>query len=250
METLGQLGFEQLELMASKPHLDLADPGWCDAVRRAQDETGTQVMSVNPPGMDLNLASPDPEVRAWSQEHYCRVADLAASIGAAYLVVVPGTRHPLLPCPEDDALDWVAEGVETIARATSAVGVRLLLETTPSRILDRGSELAAFIDRLGLNDEVGICYDVANAFMVEDPAAELPKLGSRVDLIHLSDTTRSRWGHSAIGSGEVDWEAIVESLLALDHGPAVMLETIHPSHQTEGLITDRRRLVEAGWGVS
>ena len=244
---LAQLGFAGVELMASAPHMDMDNAGeWVTATLEAQRASGIPILGVNPPGLDLNLASTDPDWRRLSQSQYCRAAAMAGDIGAKYLVVVPGRRHPLLPCPVEAAVGWFEESLELIHRTASRSGLTVVLENTPSNFLDSAVELVELLKRVAIPD-LGICYDVANGFMVENPKRGLEVVDEFLSVVHLSDTTRARWRHDPIGNGDVSWPEVHEATTNATGQPVTVLETIHLQNIGRGLQRDLDTLRDSGW---
>lgn len=250
IEDLAAAGFEQVELMAALPHIDLWHRGreLASEIATASRRTGLRVAGLNPPGLDINIGSPDDSMRAWSVDMYVRIGQLAADVSAAYLVVHPGRRHVLVPAPAPEAREWVIDSVARIADALAPAGVRVLFENTPTRLLDTAEECMSVVHDLSGRD-VGLVYDVANGFMVEDPAAGLRVVAEHVDVVHVSDTTAAHWRHDPIGNGEVDFGAVAEVLADVGRRPDVVLETVHDVDIRQGLDRDCRLLQAAGFAA-
>lgn len=245
---IAEAGFPQVELMAALPHIDLY--GRADElareIRAASTRTGLGIAGLNPPGLDVNIGSPDRSMRDWSVDTYVDIGRLAAEVGARYLVVHPGKRHVLVPAPANLAREWVATAVTSIADALAPTGVRVLFENTPTGLLDTAAECAELVREIG-TDKLGSVYDVANGFMVEDPAAGLRTVAEYAEIIHLSDTTAARWSHDPIGTGEVDFAAVAAAAKAVGFEGDVVLETVHAGGISSGLVGDRELLRDAGW---
>ncbi len=242
-------GYTGAEFMAAPPHVQPAgelEPA-AAAIRRASEQAGIPISSVVPAGLDVNLASPDGSMRAWSVRHYIEVGRLAAAVGASYLVIHPGRRHPFKPAPYDEARGWIIDGVAEIVASLEDDGLRAVFENTPSNILDSASECLEVVAAVG-SDRLGICYDVANGFMIEDPADGLRTVGDALELVHLSDTTAAKWLHAPIGTGEVDFGAAAAAIEDLGYDGPVVAETIHADDAGEGLRADLSALSAAGWG--
>lgn len=248
LAAIAKAGYAGAEFMASPPHVqpDADASQLADTIHKACERADTRINSVVPAGLDVNLASPDAAMRDWSIRHYLTVGRLAASLGATYLVVHPGRRHPFRPAPYDDARDWIVEGTAEIAEAMRGEGVRPVFENTPSNILDTAEECLEVVRAVG-SDRLGICYDVANGFMVEDPAEGLLTVAESLELVHLSDTTAAKWLHDPIGTGEVDFAGIATTIQQLGYDGPIVAETIHDHDAGSGLHHDREELLRAGW---
>jgi sugar phosphate isomerase/epimerase len=248
---IAEAGFDRLELLAAAPHVDAGEPGSAaDRVIAACRRAGVSVHSVVPSGVDVNLASPDPTMREWSVGHFVTMGRLAADVGARWFIVHLGRRHPLRPAPYDRYRRWVTDGVHSVLDALSSVEVGVLIENTPTGVLDTGEECARLVEAVG-SDLLGVCYDVANGHMVEDVRAGLTAAGRHLGLVHLSDTTKAVWAHDPIGAGEVDFARVAATVSGLGYEGRFVLETLHDGEPVRGFNEDLAALRRAGrWGGS
>ena len=240
LRSLADAGHEQVEVLAAPPHVDLDDlttavAGLVPVIR----ETGQRVTSVVPSGVDVNLASSQQEMRGWSRRQFVAAATLAAELGASRVVVHPGRRHPLRPPPREELWDRVVDGLGTIASAAHQLGVEVLLENVPTGLIDTAAECVEVATLL--QGPVGLCFDVANAFMVEDPARAIRSLPVPPALVHVSDTRHDRWLHDPLGTGDVAWDDVAAALLASAYDGPVVLETLHDRDPGEGFDRDATR---------
>jgi sugar phosphate isomerase/epimerase len=247
IDVIGTAGFQRVEVLAAPPHVDAGD--WrtaADRIVAASTRAGVGVHSVVPSGVDVNLASPDSTMREWSVGYFTSIGRLAAQVGARWLIVHPGRRHPLRPAPEAYYRQWVADGLRRVLDAMSGTETGLLIENTPTGVLDTGEEIAELVAQVN-SDALRICYDVANGHMVEDTADGLSAVGAHLGLIHLSDTTKAVWAHDPIGMGELDFESIRTSVSALGYRGEFVVETLHDGDAAEGFNADLAALRNAGW---
>ena len=243
-------GFRQVELLAAPPHVDAGE--WRQAAQRitvACRSAGVKVHSVAPSGVDVNLASPDSTMRNWSVGYFATIGRFAAAVGARWLIIHPGRRHPLRPAPDGAYRQWVADGVRRILDELSDLEIDVLFENTPTGILDTGEEIAQLVEQVD-SGAVRICYDVANGHMVEDVEAGVRASGRFLGLVHLSDTTRRAWAHDPIGTGELDFERLAEAVSEVGYDGEVVLETLHDGDVAKGFSTDLALLQQAGWRTS
>ncbi len=245
---VARAGFSDVELLAAPPHVDAGERPWAvaDRIAKAAGCAGVQVNSVVPSGVDVNLASPDSSMRRWSVRYFGTIGRLAADIGARWLIIHPGRRHPLRPAPYDQYRQWVLDGIRVLLDDLSGVDIGVLFENTPTGILDAGTECAGLVGEIG-PDRIGVCYDIANGHMVEDVHAGLAAVGRYLRLVHLSDTTRASWAHDPIGSGEIDFQMVAATVAALGYTGDVVIETLHDGDAAEGFTADVAALRSAGW---
>lgn len=236
---LADAGYEQVEILAAPPHVDLEDlrPALASltSILRA---TGQRVTSVVPSGVDVNLASSQEGMREWSRQQFLAAATLASELGAPRVVVHPGRRHPLRPPPRQELWKRVIDGLEVITEAARTRGVEVLLENVPTGLIDTADECTQVAELL--QGRVRLCFDVANAFMVEDVAQAIGSLPGPPGLVHVSDTRQDRWLHDPLGSGDVAWDDVAAALLASSYDGPVVLETLHDADAVDGFDRDAR----------
>lgn len=235
VEHLAERGHVAFEALVVSPHLW---PSEFDGRARASlrgtlERTRSRIVSVNAGGVDNNLASPAADVRDASRRYLCSVVDLAADIGADFVVMSPGTPRTLLPAPRQRMLDWFCGEMEALVRHAESRGVVLLVENIPFSILPRAGDVMAAIARFP-HERVGVVYDVANAVYVhEDPVAGLREFAPRLRLVHLSDTGLAKWEHAPVGRGVVPFGPIAAALGSLAFDGPVVAEIVSSNPDVE-----------------
>jgi len=146
----------------------------------------------------INLASPDPVLRARSTESFVAELRRCEALGLDYLVSHPGNFM-------DDRESGLARNADAITEALAlAPGKTVLcLETTAGSGTALGAtfeELAAIIERVPpeLRERVGVCVDSCHIYsagydLVQDYDGVMAKLGDTIGLprlrvMHLNDS--------------------------------------------------------------
>lgn len=225
---LAAMGYRDFELMINPPHLPLdgLDPAARRDLGSLLKDLGAAVTALNMPSLDHNLASPVPRVRAASIGMFNDAIDLAADLGAAWVVVVPGRMNPLFPPPAAQRHEWITESVTALLPRAVARGVGLAIENVPFASFPDARSLGEFVRGFG-SPLVGACYDAANAhFIGESPAAGIAALADVLRVFHLSDTGRQAWRHDRVGLGTVPFGEIAPALDAIDYRGACTMEII------------------------
>lgn len=210
-----------VEIAPSAPHIVLSqvDPPARRALLRMLEGIDLTCVSINPP--ELNLISPNPEIRELGLRHYMASIDLAGDLGAGIVVVVAGRQSPLIPMPADSALELALRQLTALDAHARKCSVKLAVETVPYGLNETAGAVATMVDRLG-SENVGMALDVANIFGREDVGKAVEAAGRRLLIAHLSDTWRSRWAHTSLGAGEVDFPGYFRALaLAGFQGPCI-----------------------------
>ena len=243
---LARMGFDEFELMTMPGHLwpDELDAAARRALLAKFDDQGVRVRSLNHTGLDQNLCSAIPEVRAYTIDLYGKIIRLAKDLRAPNVIVVPGRLNPLLPAPGSRHADWLYDSLRQLKSRAEDSGVVLAIENIPIGPAPRVEQVIDLVRRLD-SPAFRICYDVANGhFAQEDPAQGLKAAAPWLDVVHFSDTTRKTWRHDALGDGDIDFSAVLEALAATGHGrkPLIELTVANPDEGLKSTLEALERL--------
>jgi deoxyribonuclease IV len=231
-----------------------AGPAACEAFRAERARHGIVAASSHDSYL-INLASPDPVLRARSLASFRLELERCHALGIEFLVSHPGNAT------DGDMEGGLARNAEAVQQALEAAPgtCTVLLETTAGggRVLGRSfEELAALIEQVpaGVRDRVAVCLDTCHVWAagydlrddydgVIGRFADTLGLG-RLRLLHLNDSVGDRGSrrdrHAGIGQGTLG-EAPFRRLMNDERLRAVpkILET----PKSEDLVTfDRQNL--------
>ncbi len=246
-DALAAAGFSKTEIVVSEPHFDMlrASDAEMSALKHYADDAGIKVVSINPGGQDLVSANRD--IRALAAQTYDKGLDFAATMGADVLVVVPGRRSPLSPMPLDRAMGYFDETLDRLLQRSRLMGITLALETCPFDFLSSIQELRVVLERHG-NTGLGLTLDVANVYFSKlDVADQVAASVGALKMVHVSDTTKTRWSHSAIGDGEIDFAAVSQALTRIGYTGVSSYELADGKNPTSRLEGDLQAWREAGF---
>ena len=188
----------------------------CERFRGALAATDVRVTVAHDSYL-INLASPDPALRAKSLDSFVAELRRCDALGIDYLVSHPGNFM-------DDRESGLARNAESIAAGLERAPGRtmLLLETTAGSGTALGAtfeELARLIEGIPapLRDRVGVCLDTCHVFaagydLVNDYEGVVARLGdvvglARLRVIHLNDSkapfASRKDRHELIGEGAI-----------------------------------------------
>jgi deoxyribonuclease-4 len=180
----------------------------------------------------INLASPNPVLRARSVQAFHHEIVRAMALGADFLVVHPGCSGIECGTPRgvDQAISAVAQGLRQAARGLKLGDLQLLLENMAGQGTSIGSkftELRAIIDAAG-DLPLGVCVDTAHLFAAgwdirTEAGLEKALLDidssvglDRVRLVHANDSKMPLGSrvdrHEHIGKGKIGSEAFSRML--------------------------------------
>ncbi|KJS81167.1 MAG: hypothetical protein JM58_17615 [Peptococcaceae bacterium BICA1-8] len=246
---LAEHGFKAIEFLVSPPQFYLNDykPGMYSNINKILEQNGMEVLALNIPGLDINMASPFPEMRKMSIDLYKKLIDIGQELNAKIIVVVPGKRHPLLPPDFELIYGYARESVMRIMDYASNTDMTIGIETVPSIFLDKVKDVKRLVDDIG-SPKAKVVYDVANVFMQEDPAEALKIVKDDLCLVHISDTKKTKWEHNVIGTGDVDFASIIKSLNDINYNGHIVLEIIDDKG-IKGTLESMEELRKKGWNV-
>jgi sugar phosphate isomerase/epimerase len=216
-------------------------------LRRFIESNGLTVTTLNMPNIDLNVAGASAEMRAYTLANLRGVVQLAGDLGVPGVVIGPGKANPLFPAPTERLMGYFYAALDELEPAAQKAGTALYVENMPFAFLPGIDALMQALDRYG-NDRIGIVYDVANGYFInEDIGAALRKCRSRVKIVHLSDTNQKVYKHDAVGLGTVDFAPIPGYLSEIGYNRKPILEII-AANADRDIDDSAAKLLAMGWG--
>ena len=213
LEQLADLGYRRFEIMLVPGHFWSSLDG---ETGRRQIESlvgrkSLEILSLNQPNLDVNLASLVPEMRQHSCAVVASAIELAAAWNAKGVVINPGKSNPVFPAPTQILADCFRRSLEVLVPVARRAGVQLIVKNHPLSYLYRAKELRQFFDAFGW-EQVGIGYDFANGHFAGEAAEEVVQLCDHLSFIYAADTTLDTFRHAQIGTGTVPFESIAKML--------------------------------------
>jgi L-ribulose-5-phosphate 3-epimerase len=241
-------GYTEFELMVYPGHLW---PSATDAAARRElrgpvESQGLRIASLNMPNIDLNIAAAAEEMRRHTLGLLHAILQLAGDLGVPGVVVGPGKANPLMPAPAERLIGHFFRALDELAPHAERVGTRLYVENMPFAFLSDAESLMSALERYG-DERIAVIYDVANAvFIGEDLGSGLRRVQDRLKLVHLSDTPREVYRHSAVGEGAVPFGEIPPLLDEVGYAGLPMLEIIS-GDPDRAIRASIERLFALGW---
>ncbi len=232
LEQLADLGYRQFEIMLLPGHFWPSQDG---VAGRQQIEAliarrSLQILSLNQPNLDVNLASVVPEMR----QHSCGVVAAAIELAAAWnskgVVVNPGKCNPVFPAPQAVLTDCFRRSLDVLVPIARRAGVQLIVKNHPLSFLYFANDLLDFFDTFGW-EQVGIGYDFANGHFAGEAPEEALRLREHLTLMYAADTTLDTFQHAQIGTGAVPFEAIAKMLSEAGISLPTILEIVAENPQ-------------------
>ncbi|NDC64331.1 MAG: sugar phosphate isomerase/epimerase [Planctomycetia bacterium] len=184
------------------------------------------------------LVSADPEGRRRRVDMLSRAIDVAAALGGRCVSLWSGRGHDAA----DEETLWrrLTAGLAPVLDHAAARGMAIGFEPEPGMFIDTLSRYGMLLDRLGRRDAPGLTIDVGHMeCMGERPAADaLRPWAGRIVNVHVDDMVACRHEHLPLGSGDVDFGPILDTIAAAGYDGGLHLELPRQSH--DWLATARR----------
>jgi sugar phosphate isomerase/epimerase len=225
---MAERGFQEFELMVHPGHLWPAelDAGKRRTIRGLFEQYDLELTTLNLPNIDINIASTTPEMRAYTLDLLEEIVRLAGEFGACGVVLSPGKASPLLPPAPEALRGYFFAALDRLGPIAKSSGTALWIENVTVSFLPGIAEIMEALAAYG-NDDIRIVYDIANAhFIAEDFVEGAKTCRERLELVHLSDTTRKLYRHDPVGAGDVPFADVPAAFAAVGYRARPMLEII------------------------
>lgn len=245
LDRANDLGANALQIFSASPRMwsrGIGRLGSADAerfrARRRELRLGPVVIHGN---YLINLASPNPVLRARSVQAFHQELVRAIDLGADFLVAHPGS---FCDGHVSAGIAAITQGLRQAARGLKFRGLKILLENTAGQGSSIGSkfeELKAILDACP-ELQLGVCIDTAHTFAsgwdirtpegLDSALREIDRTVGleRVAVVHMNDSKTALGSrvdrHEHIGKGKIGTEAFARILShPLFSGRAFILET-------------------------
>ena len=234
LRRLSALGWKDVEL--STEHIvealqDADGQKHLDKVRELLEKEGIKAWQIHTK-IDLNVAHPDPALRARELDTALRCLEIAHALDIPCAVIHPGGGQG--HGAEKEREEIVRLNVEAFKRLCERAGkleVRVCVENMggigeDGRRIFGGYifELQEIMDRVG-SEALGICFDTSHANMMKlDLPEEIRACGDRLYATHISDNDGSGDQHRMPFCGNIDWLAVIGALKEIGYAGLFNLE--------------------------
>lgn len=172
----------------------------------------------------INLANPDPEKRAFAVEFLSKEVERTHAMHVRQIVLHPGSA---VGKDREEALEWIAEGVNQVIENTKNLPVKIALETMAGKGNEMGKtfeEIRDIILRIQDKSRISVCfdtchtsdagYDIQNDF--EGVIKQFDQIvgKSYISVFHVNDSKNPRGAakdrHANLGFGEIGFDALMK----------------------------------------
>jgi sugar phosphate isomerase/epimerase len=249
LDEIAANGFDTVEVVATRSHLDYHDPATLDEFARWLGDARLRLHSIHAPvtnavtgrrwGVAFSNASPAEETRRHAVRETLAALELARRVPVSVLVVHPGLPDSLAGPGNENHRDAVRRSVEEIGEAADALGVRIALENIPSELATPES-LVDFIDGDLQRPGVGTCLDFGHAHLAGGVADAAETMAGLLLATHVHDNHGARDEHLPPYEGTIAWETALAALRKVGYDGVFMLE-VAPDGAATGAVLERIR---------
>ena len=194
-------------------------------MRAKLDGEGMKITSFCYPLLDNNPNSVDRLMRRYTLDRYKEAIELASDWGSPYVCAIPGPINSLINPPDAWMRNWFVEGMNELVEYAKGSQIEIILENVPFTFLPTSDDMLKVAN--DIDASVGLNFDICNsAYIKEDYAAAIRKLGKRVKNVHISDTGFGEFKHARLGTGIVDPAPAAQALKDIGYDGYTVLEII------------------------
>lgn len=250
-QVAADLGYEWLQMT---PHADFipffnhpkADDDLVRQMKKACQDAGVGISSTLPV---LRWSGPDEDAREAAVRYWKRVIQITVDLG----VQVIGTEFSGRPERAEESERAFYRSMEELVPIIEQEGLTVCIDPHPDDFVENG--LAAWRVIRGINSpNVGMVYVASHTFhMQEAPLDIMSAAGSRIGIVHVSDTMDHSASHGLryitnppgssarvhqhlkIGDGDVNWDEFFGGLKKigfLDRDDAVLCSSVFAENET------------------
>lgn len=232
LEEIVSFGFDTIEVVATRTHIDYHDPAALDELAGWLGQTGLRLHSIHAPvtesvsgrtwGSPFSNASPLQEVRDRAVAEARAALELARRVPVETLIVHPGLPDSLVMGPDNDA-SALRRSVEEIAEAAAPLGVRVALENIPGA-LATPEAVVAEAEAEAAPAGLGTCLDVGHAHLMAGVVDAAETMSGHLVATHVHDNHGAWDEHLPPYEGGIDWDAALMALQKIGYEGVLMFE--------------------------
>ena len=235
-------GYDGVALTLDIHHLDPFDGDFSGNLARVASslrrlglgcvvETGARFLLDPRAKHEPTLLSANAAGRARRLEFLGHAMTVAAETGAEAMsfwagVPKPGVSH-------GQALGWLREGAEQVARRAEALGVVAALEPEPGMLIETVDDFRELdIAGLRLALDTGHCLVTGE----REPADAVTEYAARIGTVAIEDMKRGVHVHLPFGEGDMDVPGVLKALRRIGFEKLVCVELSRESHRADVMV--------------
>lgn len=221
-------------------------------VAEAARGAGVTISSLEIAPFSFSWTSDDEEERARGVAHVTRCLKIAAAMGVAGVLAIPGwvglpwdRAAPVVRY--DRAYERTREALATLAPVAERLGVSIMIENIWNRFLLSPMELRGLLEEVG-SPRVRALLDVGNVVLVGYPEHWIEILGEYLQEIHLKDYRAAVGtvdGFVELLAGDVNWPAVIGALRGIGYDGFLTAEVFPNPYAPDLIVPQTAQAIDA-----
>ncbi len=183
-------------------------------------------LTVHSPLSDLNLASHNQAIRKSSISEVKKSMDRAVEWDAELVVVHPGSMPIMGRKIEEKIFQYNKESLTECAHYANDCGIKMCVENMPvieGLLFQDLNELESLLNEIDAYMTLDVGHAHNSGFKVHDMVQS-----PLIKHVHLSDNDGTWDHHNALGSGDIDFDALFKGLNKVNYDGVLVIEVKNP----------------------
>lgn len=186
-------------------------------------------LSIHAPFTDINIASISPTIRHAVMKRLKKSMMMSARLNPEYWIFHSGRQSAAGGALSKIGWEINLRSVRELLKEARKYGLKIAIENTPDPLpymLKRVDEFERFYEDLGFDGlNLGITFDVGHANIIGQINEFIESFRDKIVHVHLHDNNGRFDEHLDIGSGNIDWPSVIESLKKINYSGALIIES-------------------------
>jgi sugar phosphate isomerase/epimerase len=190
--------------------------------------------SVHAPFADINIASPSKPMLKAMLKRMEKSISYASTLNAYLWVFHPGLKTGVSMFYPD--MDW-RQNLKTtrlLLKIACDYDVKIAIENVPEPfpfLMKSVEDFTRFYDEI--NEDIGLVFDVGHANLNRQIERFLTVFGDKIVHIHAHDNDGKSDQHLGIGSGNIDWKNVADTLGRISYNKVVIIESVEQVEESK-----------------
>ncbi len=253
LEEIAAHGFDAIEVVATRTHLDYHDADALKAFAGWLGDTGLRLHSIHAPvtesaeggrwGAAYSNASGREDVRRQAVHETLAALQLAHLVPVHALVLHLGLPDSLAAGGDGNSREAARRSVQEIVAAAAARDVRVALENIPSALATPESIVSLIGHELEIPG-LGACLDFGHANLMGGVADAVEAFAEVLTTTHLHDNHGARDEHLPPFEGTIAWPEAMMALRKIGYDGLLMVEVAPNGAPAAEVLARARRACE------
>ncbi len=228
LRRIANLGFEAVDIMATRPHFLPADYEDIESIRKLLKRLKLKVSAIT--AFDghpqWHLSASNKRCREDTIEHVKACIELANTLGTNIVQVITGM--PLIQdIPFRKSWDYAKQSLKICAEYASRYGIILALEGEENNVVRTSQDILHMLEEVNHpNCRALLEVGHANMMATDDPICAIAALSEAIVHCHIHDNAGISDEHSVPGDGTVYWKGVLKSLREIGYEGYLALELL------------------------